>query len=318
MQERYRDHNIPIELLRTLVTITESGSFTKAAARMSLSQPAISAQVRRLQSIVGGPLFEKGGGGISLNARGQLVIGLVRRLLDANDRILAMAKAVHRESAIRVGVSGLYAQDVIRVLGQRSDRRNIHIYSDHSDQIAKGLSEAYIDIGCGMFASSPSRNPIATWEEKLIWARSPDFLLSPGGAIPLISWPEIPSDRLAIQALERVGARYEVVFASYDHEARVAAVASGAGVIAISERFVRSPLIVSRDYYLPPLPAAEAGIYCRDGVDFDEFPGLAESLLAIAPKGSAPPKSFGEERAVVDAPMRSMRAINPRRGDSAA
>jgi DNA-binding transcriptional LysR family regulator len=318
MQERYREHNIPIELLRTLVTITESGSFTKAAARMSLSQPAISAQVRRLQSIVGGPLFEKGGGAISLNARGQLVIGLVRRLLDANDRILAMAKSAHHASAIRVGVSGLYAPEIIRLLGKRTDKRNIHIYSDHSDQIAKGLSEAYIDIGCGMFAASPSRDPIAIWEEKLVWARSPDFLLSPGGVIPLISWPDIPSDRLAIQALERVGARYEVVFASYDHESRLAAVAAGTGVVAIPERFVRSPLVVSRDYYLPALVAAEAGIYRREGTDLDDFPGLAESLATLAPAGSVVRKKFLDEREMANAPARSMRAIDRGRDESAA
>src|ERR1700761_7952060 len=123
MQERYREHNIPIELLRPLVTITEAGSFTKAAAKMSLSQPAISAQVRRLQSIVGGPLFEKGSGGVALKGRGQNVIGLVRRLLDANDRILALSNLTHGERAIRVGVAGLYAREAMHALAQRADKR---------------------------------------------------------------------------------------------------------------------------------------------------------------------------------------------------
>jgi DNA-binding transcriptional LysR family regulator len=310
MQERYREHNIPIELLRTLVAITESGSFTRAASKMSLSQPAISAQMRRLHSIVGGPLFDKGGGGVTLNSRGQLVIGLVRRLLDANDRILALANSSHRERTVRVGVAGPYSREVMHVLTRRSDQKNIHIYLDHSGQIAKGLSEAYVEIGCGMFVSPPSQNPIATWEEKLVWARSPEFLLSPGRVIPLISWPDIPSDCLAIKALERVESRYEVVFASYDHEVRIAAAASGAGVLAIPERFVKPPLVVSRDYYLPPLRSIKAGVFCREGADLDDFPDLAESLASIAPANSTQRKSLSEEREAVVVPARSMRAAN--------
>jgi DNA-binding transcriptional LysR family regulator len=319
MQERYRENNIPIELLRTLVAITETRSFTKAAAKMFLSQPAISAQVRRLHSIVGGPLFQKGVGGVALNARGQLVIGLVRRLLDANDRILSLANSSsHRERAIRVGVAGVYAREVMRILAQRPDRRSIHIYSDHSDQIAKGVSEAYIDVGCGMFAGSPSRNAIASWEEPLVWVRSPDFLLSPGAVIPLVSWPDIPADRLAIQALERIGSRYEVVFASYDHDDRIAAVASGAGVMAVAERVVKPPLVIGRDYYLPALGVMEAGIYVRDGVDLEGFPGLAESLAGVAPSVSVRRKHFEEASEPDITPVAAMRSAGRRRADSAA
>ena len=53
MQRRYQHTNIPTEIVRTIVVIAEAGSFSKAGERLGLSQPAISAQVKRLQMMVG-------------------------------------------------------------------------------------------------------------------------------------------------------------------------------------------------------------------------------------------------------------------------
>lgn len=47
MNRRYRD--IPIELLRSFVTINDLGGYTRAADELQLTQGAISAQMRRLQ-----------------------------------------------------------------------------------------------------------------------------------------------------------------------------------------------------------------------------------------------------------------------------
>ena len=51
--------NIPTDFLRTFVTICELGSFTKAAHRFGLTQPAVSAQIRKLELMIGGSLIER-------------------------------------------------------------------------------------------------------------------------------------------------------------------------------------------------------------------------------------------------------------------
>ena len=51
--------NIPTDLLRTFVAICELGSFTKAAHRFNLTQPAVSAHMRRLETIIGADLIVK-------------------------------------------------------------------------------------------------------------------------------------------------------------------------------------------------------------------------------------------------------------------
>ena len=51
MHRRYQGINIPIEVVRTVVEIAEQGSYTKAGERLLLGQPAISAQIKRLQTL---------------------------------------------------------------------------------------------------------------------------------------------------------------------------------------------------------------------------------------------------------------------------
>src|SRR5437763_3100576 len=80
--------NIPTDLLRTLVTVVEMRSFTKAARSLGVTQPAVSAQIKRLQSLLGYRLLDKGRPGVSLTPRGEIVVGHARRLLLINDHIL--------------------------------------------------------------------------------------------------------------------------------------------------------------------------------------------------------------------------------------
>jgi DNA-binding transcriptional LysR family regulator len=296
MHERYRNTNIPIELLRTLVAIAETKSFTKTAAKLELSQPAISAQVRRLQAIVGGSLFEKTSGGIALNERGKLVISHAQRLLEANDRILSLAGPAHSRRLVRVGISTLYADDFLKkiALDESSD---VQIYCDHSEEISKGVLDGYIDIGCSLFYfTPPAMNRIAEWEESLVWVRGRDFLLSPGAVIPLVGWPNMALDRLALETLEKRGFRYELVFSSPDHASRVAAVAAGLGVMPSAERTLVPPLVVAREYYLPPLPSLSAGIFVRDGIERDDFKPLVRKLMALAPDGHQSTPRANERR----------------------
>ncbi|MBN8965726.1 MAG: LysR family transcriptional regulator [Rhizobiales bacterium] len=49
MHRRYEGVNIPIEAIRTFVVAAETGSFSKTGDKLCLSQPAISAQMKRLQ-----------------------------------------------------------------------------------------------------------------------------------------------------------------------------------------------------------------------------------------------------------------------------
>ena len=68
--------NIPTDLLRTLIAVVDLRSFTSAAQSLGVTQPAVSAQIKRLQSLLGADLLDKSAPGVTLTsprrARGQL------------------------------------------------------------------------------------------------------------------------------------------------------------------------------------------------------------------------------------------------------
>ena len=73
MQKRYESKNIPIEILRSFVTVVETGSYTKAGELLNLSQAAVSAQIARLRRILRGELFTRGAER-QLTSRGAIVL----------------------------------------------------------------------------------------------------------------------------------------------------------------------------------------------------------------------------------------------------
>ena len=58
--------NVPTDLLRTVVTVVDLGSYTRAAAALGVTQPAVSAQIKRLQILLGADLFERSSQGVRL------------------------------------------------------------------------------------------------------------------------------------------------------------------------------------------------------------------------------------------------------------
>jgi LysR family transcriptional activator of mexEF-oprN operon len=69
--ERVYGRDLDLNLLRVFAVVAESGSVTAAASRLYLTQPAVSAALRRLTTVVGAPLFVRGARGLVLTSRGE-------------------------------------------------------------------------------------------------------------------------------------------------------------------------------------------------------------------------------------------------------
>ncbi len=63
--------DLDLNLLRVFAVVSEVGSVTEAARRLYLTQPAVSAALRRLTTAVGAPLFVRSGRGLVLTSRGE-------------------------------------------------------------------------------------------------------------------------------------------------------------------------------------------------------------------------------------------------------
>ena len=75
--------DLEIRHLKVVCAIAETGSVTKAASRLGLAQPALTAQLQRIERILGGTLFERDRRGARPTALGELVLSRARVLLPA-------------------------------------------------------------------------------------------------------------------------------------------------------------------------------------------------------------------------------------------
>ena len=67
------------DLLQTFVAIADTGSFTDAGRRVHRTQSAVSMQIKRLEEMLGRPLFQRDGRTVSLTHDGETLLGLARQ-----------------------------------------------------------------------------------------------------------------------------------------------------------------------------------------------------------------------------------------------
>ncbi|NHZ48401.1 LysR family transcriptional regulator, partial [Nitratidesulfovibrio liaohensis] len=72
-----------LHLLRAFATVAESGTLTRAAAELHISQSALSGQIRALEDILGVTLFRRRARGMDLTDAGADLLPLARKALDA-------------------------------------------------------------------------------------------------------------------------------------------------------------------------------------------------------------------------------------------
>jgi LysR family transcriptional regulator, mexEF-oprN operon transcriptional activator len=100
--------DLDLNLLRVFVVVATTRSVTQAAAKLYLTQPAISAALRRLQTALGAALFARRGRGLVLTARGERLLAAVRPHLAAIiDATLTLSEFDPKTSdrVVRVGLS---------------------------------------------------------------------------------------------------------------------------------------------------------------------------------------------------------------------
>lgn len=99
---------IDLRLLRQFVAVAEEMHFTRAAERLNMSQPSLSAAIRRLEEEVGAILVERGRKAVRLTAAGAVLLVEARRLLAASESLLAATRdaAEGRSGAVRLGYVG--------------------------------------------------------------------------------------------------------------------------------------------------------------------------------------------------------------------
>jgi DNA-binding transcriptional LysR family regulator len=276
--------NIPTDLLRTLVAVVELRSFTKAAQSLGVTQPAVSAQIKRLQFLLGYEVLDKSAPGVSLTPRGEIVVSNARRLLSINDEILQLTSGHTAGQTIRVGIPSDYAGSRIPSALVRFRERwpdvNYNVGSGPVDEMLRDIKRGDLDLVLALFTEEPTIEARHMWMEEPVWVRSDTTKLDPDGPVPLVSYGgESACQRLAVTALHRAGLDCNFVFTSHSLVSQTAAVAAGFGVMVMPRgRAIRNNLAIWDDSPLPKLPPLYGAIFVRDGGERTAIEELADYL----------------------------------------
>ena len=290
--------NIPTELLRTLVSVVDLRSFTKAAQSLGVTQPAVSAQVKRLQRLLGTDLLDKSAPGVSLTSAGELVVNYARRLLSINDQILDLSGPRAAAKTVRIGATGDFTASAI-ALGltcsrlRRPDLR-FEVYNGNIDVLLRDLREGEADLAIWVSSTGPTIDTRYYWTEPLVWVHAASTRVDPSRPVSLVSYgEECLFTRNAMAALSQAGRECELAFIGSSLLGLAAAVAAGFGVMALPRDRADIPgIAVWDDAPLPKLPDIFCGIYVRAGVDVEEREQIAETIAAaLNPESSRQPAS---------------------------
>jgi len=280
--------NIPTELLRTLVSVVDLRSFTKAAQVLGVTQPAVSAQIKRLQFLLGFELLDKSAPGVSLTSRGEMVVAHARRMLAINDQIAQLSGARPTAQTLRVGIPGDFAGVKIPATLAQFRKRwpdiRFTASATSSENMSRGLRQGDLDLCVAIANRKPTTEAHHLWIDQAVWVRSDATQIDTVGPVPLVSFGEDCSCRYtAVNALSRVGRECDFVFTSRSIASLEAAVLAGLGVMVLPKsRVPQTSLAIWEDAPLPELPQLYCGIYLREGGDNRAaLEELADAIAAV-------------------------------------
>jgi DNA-binding transcriptional LysR family regulator len=287
--------NIPTELLRTLTTVVDLRSFTRAAQSLGVTQPAVSAQIKRLQQLLGADLFDKSAPGVTLTQTGELVLNHARRMLAVNDQILSLVMPGASVLPLRVGIPGDFAGSIlpktIAEFQACTPHLRFQLRGDSSENLLRDLRQGQLDLVVALSMSEPVDARHA-WREQLVWIRGQGAEIQAGVPLPLVTLREGSLvHQIATSTLSHAGRDYKIVFIAFASVGLIAAVSAGLGVALMPRLEVPPAVEVWEDAPLPKPIDIHCGIYVRDGTGcemLEQLAGrIADSLRARA--GSSAP-----------------------------
>jgi len=278
--------NIPTELFRSFVAIGELGSFTKAAEELGLTQPAISAQMKRLQGLLGGDLFIKRGQGVGLTELGCMVESYARRILALNDQVIAIAGRVPKGETLYIGIQNIFVRTVLPNVVRKlpaAATASYRFIAGNAPYLAEKLRSGYVDLAVTFVQAEMRRGLIAEWLEPLEWVHAPHFRLPDDEPVPYLSREGGYVDRVVLDLLDECKVPYRIAFSAVDPWSLGAAAEAGLGVLVMLERGkldLSRSLVSAENNILPKIPAMRAGIYSKEGFDIERHRVLTEVFVS--------------------------------------
>lgn len=159
-------------LLRCFTTVVETGSMTRAAPLLHLSQAAISQQVRRLEEFLGTALLTRERQGLRLTAAGERLLPRAQRFLALNDEIWAAMTAPEVVGEVRCGVPHDIAAPLMPPVLKAFDRAwpqvEVSIVTGNTSILREALDRGELDLTLGT-EQAPGKGGEILFTDRLLW-----------------------------------------------------------------------------------------------------------------------------------------------------
>jgi DNA-binding transcriptional LysR family regulator len=150
-----REPGLDIELrhLRYFVAVAEELHFGRAAQRLNLSQPPLSQQIRRLEELLGYPLFVRTSRSVKLTNAGEVYLERARRTLRNVQRDIEETRSIGQGEvgALNIGFVGsamlTTLPAIFRAYRKAYPRVHLQLHESFTARVAEGLENGSLDAG---------------------------------------------------------------------------------------------------------------------------------------------------------------------------
>ena len=235
-----------ISEIRAFLAVAEAGSMHAAAARLNLTQPAVSRLIQRLEAELGAVLFDRTSKPPTLTPAGQQALAHGRRVLQALDDLSgSVAEGAEPHGRFRLGVSlglsQLVLNEPLDALRRGFPSLLFEVSSDWSGDLVKDVESNAMNAA--VVLSSNNAEPASSapvrkvGQDRLLVVAAKDSPLParvPIAELGRHGWvvhPEGCSYRTAVRrALAQAGAPFTVAVEAFDQELLLSLVARGNGL----------------------------------------------------------------------------------------
>jgi DNA-binding transcriptional LysR family regulator len=264
--EKPMNRDIDIALLRTFVTVIETGGVTNASRMLSRTQAAVSQQIKRLEDLFGEPLFSREHKRLSLSPAGERLLGPAQRLIAMNDETWSHMTTPDFEGDVRLGVPHDIVANLIPSVLQKFNKARpkvrVVLICKGSKLLLEDLAANRVDltltteINCGTYGETLMR-------DRLVWV----------GGRGMQTWREIPLPVSlgskhckfrpeVLRALQAAGRVWRVVSDADSMEATYSTLKAGLAVSAMLRSSVPDYLdVLGAPCNLPGLPDYMVNLY---------------------------------------------------------
>lgn len=250
--------NIDTIAIQCFLAVADTGSVTKAAARVGRTQSAVSQQLAKLENQLGKALFVRGKV-LTLTRDGEVFQGYARQISALQRELMDRFKEPELEGEVRFGMpenfASVYLTDILVDFSRIHPRIFVNIECDLTLNLFERFKLGEFDLVLvKMSRPEDFPNGVDVYSEKLEWVGDIGLLSKKNKPLPLVLSPKPCVYRAsAIKALEDAGIKWRCVFSSPSYAGTIAAVKAGLGVTVLPRTMIPENLTALNESGLPSL-----------------------------------------------------------------